>query len=83
MKDCEEYLPPRELIFDCAKENGFEIAVEQNLSNFIIENITNDIYKNMLSDMAVIGPKAQNRNIISNSEWEAIQLYKVLIFKRT
>jgi len=79
--ECEECIVPHGQVAEIAQKYGFEVAHAQNLSEFISEKIGQ--YKSMLHSMAVIGARAGGRPPISRDEWEAIQLYEILIFRRT
>mmetsp|Transcript_3702 Transcript_3702/g.6593 ORF Transcript_3702/g.6593 Transcript_3702/m.6593 type:complete len:272 (+) Transcript_3702:70-885(+) len=79
VQDCEEFIVPETRIKAMAAKHGLEMIVSQNLSSFVASKCHE--YESMLHSMAVVGLKTQGRPPLSQAEWEAIQLYKVMVFK--
>ncbi|GBG33282.1 mRNA cap guanine-N7 methyltransferase [Hondaea fermentalgiana] len=81
VQDCKEFVVPEARIKAMAARHGLELVVSQNLSAFVSDKCK--AYEAMLHSMSVIGHKTQGRPPMSQDEWEAIQLYKMMVFRKT
>merc|ERR1712107_61087 len=80
VKDCQEFVVPLEEVSALAAQYGFEMCLSQNLADFVHEKAPS--YINMMHNMSVIGRKAESRGPLTLDEWQAIELYQVLVFRR-
>jgi mRNA (guanine-N7-)-methyltransferase len=76
MKPCDEYLVPKPVVEQLARNVGFRVVKWQNLQDFFYDHWEDEVYSGLLEKMGVAN------HDITLEEWDFVRLYNVFVLER-